>query len=98
VDEEGSYTQLAGELVYRFGADEQFYFAGRYNTINGKAKDKDLIDQGIERYNLGGGWFISKNILAKVEYVRQQYTGKAWTGRFNDAEFNGVNFEAVIGF
>jgi hypothetical protein len=97
-DEEGSYTQMAGELVYRFGANENFYLAGRYNTISGKALESATIDQKIERYNIGGGWFISKNILAKVEYVRQQYTGKGWTGRFNDAEFNGVNFEAVIGF
>ena len=97
-DEEGSYTQLAGELVYRFGTDEKFYFAGRYNTISGKALDSANDNQEIERYNIGGGWYISKNILAKVEYVRQQYTGKAWTGRFNDAEFSGVNFEAVIGF
>ncbi|HET9487434.1 MAG TPA: hypothetical protein VFO54_08370 [Chryseosolibacter sp.] len=97
-DEEGSYTQMAGELVYRFGANDKFYLAGRYNTINGKALESATIDQKIERYNIGGGWFLSKNILAKIEYVRQQYTGKGWTGRFNDAEFNGVNFEAVIGF
>jgi hypothetical protein len=97
-DEEGSYTQLAGELVYRFGGDEQFYLAGRYNTISGKALDSAEKDQEIERYNVGAGWYISKNILAKIEYVRQQYTGTAWTGRFNDAEFSGVNFEANISF
>lgn len=97
--EEGAYTQWAGELIYRFGSDENFFIGGRYNTVSGKAwADEALQNQEIERYNIGGGWYISKNILAKVEYVRQQYTGKAWTGRFNDAEFNGVNFEAVIGF
>jgi len=97
-DEEGSYTQLAGELVYRFGGDEQFYLAGRYNTISGKTLDSDEEDQSIERYNIGGGWYISKNILAKIEYVRQQYTGTAWTGRYFDAEFSGINFEAAISF
>lgn len=97
-DEEGSYTQLAGELVYRFGADEKFYLAGRYNTVSGKSLESVSITQDIERYNIGGGWFISKNILAKIEYVRQQYTGKGWTGRFNDAEFSGINFEAAISF
>ena len=97
-DKEGSYTQLAGELVYRFGTDEKFYIAGRYNTISGKALDSDDINQGIERYNIGGGWFLSKNILAKIEYMRQQYTGQAWKGRFADAEFKGINFEAVISF
>lgn len=99
-DEEGAYTQLAGEVVYRFGADEQFYLAGRYNTVSGKAWKSVADDnkQEIERYNIGGGWYMSKNILTKIEYVRQQYTGKAWTGRFADAEFNGIMIEAAISF
>lgn len=96
--EEGSYTQMGGELLYRFGSTEQFYLAGRLNTVRGKALDSNAKNQGIERYNLGGGWFLSKNILAKVEYVRQQYTGTAWTGRYFDAEFNGIVFEAAISF
>lgn len=98
VAEEGSYTQLAGELIYRFGADEKFYLAGRYNTISGKALNTATVTQDIERYNIGGGWYLSKNILAKIEYVRQQWTGSGWTGRYNDAEFSGINFEANISF
>ncbi len=95
---EGAFTQLAAELVYRFGADERFYVAGRYNTVQGKTNESATEDLKINRLNVGGGWFLSKNIVTKVEYVNQQYTGKAWTGRFAGAEFSGVNVEAAISF
>ena len=52
----------------------------------------------ISRVNIGGGWFLTKNILTKIEYVNQQYKGNAWTGRFAGAEFSGVVIEAAISF
>lgn len=98
VDREGAFTQLAAELLYRFGNNERFYIGGRYNTVSGKQRESATTDLEITRLNLGGGWFITPNILTKVEYVNQQYVGNAWTGRFAGAEFSGVNLEAVIGF
>ncbi len=97
-DKEGSFTQLAAELLYRFGAQERFYVAGRYNTVNGKTVESASEDLKINRFNVGGGWFLSKNIIVKVEYVNQQYKGNAWTGRFAGAEFDGFNLEAAISF
>ncbi len=97
-DKEGAFTQLSAELVYRFGKDEKFYLAGRYNTVEGKTLESATEDLEIGRLNIGGGWFLSKNILTKVEYVNQQYTGNAWTGRFAGAKFDGFNIEAVISF
>ncbi len=97
-DREGSFTQLAAELIYRFGTEEKFYVASRYNTVQGKARESATEDLEISRLNIGGGWFISKNILVKVEYVNQQYTGGAWTGRFAGAKFDGFNIEAAISF
>jgi hypothetical protein len=98
VDKEGAFTQLGVELLYRFGNDEKLYVGARYNTVSGKPLDSATEDLEISRINVGGGWFISKNILAKVEYANQQYNGNAWTGRFVGAEFSGVNIEAVISF
>jgi hypothetical protein len=95
---EGSFTQLAGEFVYRFGGIENFFLAARYNTISGKPRESDPSNLKISRVNLGGGWYLSKNILTKVEYVKQSYDGNGWTGRFAGAQFSGVNFEAVISF
>jgi hypothetical protein len=97
-DKEGAFTQLAAELIYRFGADERFYIGGRYNTVQGKTRESATEDLKISRLNIGGGWFLSKNIVAKIEYVNQQYTGDAWTGRFAGAEFDGFNIEAAISF
>jgi hypothetical protein len=95
---EGSFTQMAAELIYRFGNDEKFYVAARYNTVEGKRVESAKEDLKINRLNVGGGWFLSKNIVTKVEYVNQQYTGDAWTGRFAGAKFNGINVEAAISF
>lgn len=98
VDKEGAFTQLAAELLYRFGNEEKFYVATRYNTVTGKTLESAANNLEINRVNVGGGWFISKNILVKAEYVNQQYAGKAWTGRFAGAKFNGFDIEAIISF
>ncbi len=98
VDREGAFTQLAAELLYRFGKDEKFYVGARYNTVNGMTLESAANNLEITRVNAGAGWFISNNILTKVEYVKQQYKGNGWSGRFAGAEFSGVNIEAVISF
>ncbi|MBB4080863.1 hypothetical protein GGR28_003502 [Lewinella aquimaris] len=95
---EGAFTQLAAEVVYRFGTDERFYVAGRYNTVSGKTAENAAEELQIDRFNVGGGWFLSKNIVTKLEYVNQRYTGGAWTGRYAGAEFSGINLEAGISF
>ncbi|MHA7129741.1 hypothetical protein [Algoriphagus namhaensis] len=97
-DTEGGFTQLAAELLYRFGTNEKFYIGGRYNTVNGKMRESATENLDISRVNFGGGWYLSKNVLTKVEYMKQQYEGNAWTGRFAGAEFSGVVVEAVISF
>ena len=95
---DGSYTQLAGELLFRFGKQEQFYLGGRYNTVSGKSKEVDAV-KDIARYNVGGGWFMTPNILAKVEYVAEERTGPGWEGtKFAGAAFNGIMVEAAISF
>lgn len=97
-DTEGSFTQMGAELLYRFGATENFYIGGRYNTVSGTQRDSATEDLEVTRFNVGGGWFLSKNILTKVEYVKQSYEGNAWTGRHKGAEFSGPMVEAVIAF
>ena len=65
------WNQYAGELIYRFGMDEDFYLGARYNTVTGELKSGE--DVSINRFNLGAGWFMTRNILTKVEYVNQEY-------------------------
>ena len=91
-----SATQLAGDLIYRFGANEDLYLAARYNTVNAELGSGDV---DINRFNLSAGYFFTKNILAKLEYVNQSYGGDGYNGtKFEDGSFNGVMFEAVISF
>lgn len=100
-DGDGDYSQLAADLLYRFGEKEQFYIGGRYNKVTGKqtsASDELTID----RFNLGGGWFLTENIIAKVEYVSQKYTGDGVVptlgASYKGAEFSGFMIEAAISF
>lgn len=94
----GGFTQLGAELLYRFGANEDFYFGGRYNAVSGEVAD-GAESRTISRLNVGGGWFMTKNILSKVEYVSQSYSGSGWTGTdYAGAAFSGLMIEAVISF
>jgi len=94
--EDRSATQLAGELVYRFGEKENFFLGARYNTVD--SEDLSGVDVNIDRFQLGAGLFLTKNILAKIEYVNQQYDGYAPTSIFNEGQFKGVLLEAAISF
>ncbi|RJE74320.1 hypothetical protein [Reichenbachiella sp. MSK19-1] len=94
----GNYTQLGAEALYRFGGKEQFYAAGRYNSVTGNKTDAAL-DEEIARFNIGGGWFMTQNVMAKLEYVNQTYDGAAYDGTlYQGAEFNGIVLEATIAF
>lgn len=55
--------------------------------------------QGISRLAISGGWYVTKNLLAKVEYANQQYTGVPNVNYIlNGAQFHGLSAEAVISF
>ena len=91
-----TFNQYGAELLYRFGGDEDFYLGGRYNLVDGEMVTGDIE---IDRFNIGGGWFLTKNLLAKLEYVNQTYSGEGYSEtKFEGAEFDGVMIEAVISF
>ncbi len=99
--EDGSYTQIGAELLYRFGSWDQLYLGARYNSVAGYSDyaagaDKPA-EKSINRLNIGGGYFMTKNTLLKLEYVSQNYD-ENFTGHLQDANFSGVVMEAVISF
>lgn len=96
---EGSVTQIAAEALYRIGQEDQFYLGGRYNTVKGNAVDS-APDIEVKRFNIGGGWFMTQNVLTKLEYVKQTYGGDGYAGsaQFQGLEFNGFVIEAAITF
>lgn len=96
---DGSFTQLGAELLYRLGAKEDFYIGGRYNSISGEVAEGTTGSVEISRINFGGGWFMTNNVLTKLEYVQSTYDGAGFnTTVFQGGEFNGFMIEAVISF
>ncbi len=91
-----TFNQYGAELLYRFGASEDFYLGGRYNLVEGETMNGDIE---IDRFNIGGGWFLTKNVMAKLEYVTQSFDGDGYTDtKYQGGEFDGVMLEAVISF
>ncbi|MFN3556083.1 MAG: hypothetical protein ACK4VN_09000 [Bacteroidales bacterium] len=91
-----SFNQIGTELLYRFGAQEKFYLGTRYNMVSGKIQSGDEVD--ISRLNFGGGWFLTRNVMAKAEYVTQSYSGFPQASVFDQGKFNGIVLEAIISF
>lgn len=106
------FTQLAVDLLYRFGAREQFYAGARYNTLDGEqvfgqSTNPALaggISQGtrkdvsVNRTAFAAGWFITKNVLVKGEYVIQKYQDFPTGNILEDGEFKGFVLQGVIAF
>lgn len=91
-----TFNQYSAELLYRFGGNENFYFGGRYNQVKGEMANKDDIE--VSRFNIGGGWFMTNNIMLKLEYVNQKYKGYNPDSILHDGKFSGFVAEAVIAF
>ncbi|MBK8967963.1 MAG: hypothetical protein IPM36_15105 [Lewinellaceae bacterium] len=94
---ERDFTQLVGELLYRFGTNEQLYVGGRYNKLTGTPQGF-ADDISIDRLAVAAGWFPSKNLLLKAEYMVQNYNDFPTTDYRNEGKFSGFVVEAVIGF
>ena len=88
--------QLVGEGLYRF-ADDKLYLGGRYNVVKGQ-----LIgipnDITVRRTQVGGGWFVTPNVLSKLEFVRQRYLDFPTTDIRNGGKFQGFMIEGVVAF
>ncbi len=92
-----SWTQLAGEAVYRFYQDESLFVGARYNTVSGELRGSGA-DVSINRFQLGGGWWLTPQMVLKAEYVNQQYNDFPSTDRLNGGKFSGLMIEGVISF
>jgi hypothetical protein len=91
------WNQYAVDAVYRLHPDECAYVAVRYNKVSGEALG--ITEKvGANRWQVGGGWFVTANILAKVEYVNQKYFGFPTTNIKNGGRFKGLMLEGVVAF
>lgn len=96
--ESRTWNQLAGEAIYRFGPREKVYAGVRYNTAFGKLANSDPDEVRINRSQVGMGWFLTRNVLAKLEYVNQTYNNFQDESIYKGGKFNGVMLEAVVSF
>lgn len=91
-----TWRQNAAEVVYRLAGD-QAYLAARYNTATGRFATI-ATDVGVTRVQLGGGFFITQNILGKLEYVRQTYNSFPSTDLRYGGGFKGLMLQGTLLF
>ena len=94
---ERTWNQYAFDTVYRFLPGEKMYVGARYNKVQGTLAGL-TEDVGANRWQVAGGWFITANLLAKVEYVNQKYFGYPQTNIKNGGKFKGMMLEGVVAF
>jgi hypothetical protein len=91
-------TQYAADLIYRFPArTERFWLGVRYNTVTATVHGFNQ-DITIYREVASAGWFLTKNIMMKAEYVNQVYQNYPSTNILNGGKFYGTMLEASIAF
>ena len=59
---------------------------------------KNYNVQSVNRVQLGGGWFVTPNVLAKAEWVNQKYNDFAVTDIRNGGQFKGFMISGTVGF
>jgi hypothetical protein len=94
---ERTVNQYAFDAVYRFLKREQLFLGARYDVVSGELSTA-VSDGTISRFQLGAGWFVTRNLLLKAEYVSQEYQNFPVADIYHEGKFNGAMIEAVIGF
>lgn len=97
VAEKRKFSQLSGEVVYRFLKNEQAFVGARYNQVSGELPGANG-DVSVDRMQVSAGWYTTKNLLLKVEYVNQNFKDFDASDYRHEAKFNGIVIEAAIGF
>jgi hypothetical protein len=94
-----SVNQYAAEAVYRFLEDDNLYIGARYNVVDGEIlAAPNAPEVSVDRWQVSAGWFVTSNVLAKVEYMRQTYSDYPSDNLYHGGEFDGLMIEGVIMF
>ena len=88
--------QLVGEGLYRF-AGNKLYAGGRINSVHGELAGI-ANDISVKRYQVGGGWFVTPNVLSKIEFVRQRYENFPTSDIRSGGKFEGFMIEGAVAF
>jgi hypothetical protein len=91
-------TQYAADLIYRFTADKENFWVGiRYNAVTA-ALQGYTSNITVQREAASAGWFLTRNIMLKAEYMNQAYQGYPANNILNGGKFHGYVLEASIAF
>lgn len=93
--EDRELTQVAVEGIYRLGEKENVFLGARFNQVD---LEYSYGNVKSDRIQVAAGWFLTQNVLAKLEYVSQNYTDFPSDKIEHEGKFNGIMFEAVVGF
>ncbi len=114
--EDRDFTQIAGELIYRASihGKENVWIGVRYNTVDATQRLNGLaattapknFDVTVDRTSISAGWFLTKNVMLKGEYVIQNYNdyptnvapNSSYASQYGKGKFSGYVIEAVVGF
>ena len=106
------FTQLCADVLYRFGTHEKFYVGAKYNTLTGtqvfgqsttttavgginQGKHADIT---VDRIAFAAGWFVTRNVLVKGEYVSQRYKDYPNGDLLQNGQFTGFVLQGSIAF
>jgi hypothetical protein len=102
-----SWNQYYGEVVYRLFND-QVYVGARYVNVDGEpynlkygsadAGKSGQANVNVNRIAFAAGYFPIKNLLLKVEYVKQNYNDYPSIDYRYEGSFNGFTVQAIVGF
>lgn len=100
---EEKWSYYAGDVVYRI--TPAVYAAARYSNASTSKLGGNASDGNVNRIQVGGGLWLTRNLLVKVEYVNQQYDGFAVGQMVNNniqawrnPSFSGVISEVSFSF
>lgn len=101
-------SQYAIDAVYRFLPGEKLFIGARYNGVAAELANSTAGtgagpityngDVHVNRTAFAAGWFLTRNVLLKGEYVIQQYKDFPIADYRAGGQFNGYVIEAVVGF
>jgi hypothetical protein len=94
--EDRTWNQYAVDGVYRF-LDNRLFAGARYNTVGGPLQGSG-VEVNVDRVQIGGGWFITPNLLMKGEWVSQNYRDFPTADIRHGGNFRGFVMEGVVAF
>lgn len=100
---EDRWRYYAGDVVYRF--TPAIYAAARYSAADAMKISNIHSNGKVDRIQFGGGLWLTRNLLVKVEYVTQKYRGFTQGNMVNNGiqawrnpSFKGVVSEVSFAF